>query len=183
MGVRPGCRTNRFREPSLVMSWDTLQLRPRQTNFVSAGAGCDRAFPHVALFSDGVTTEETAPLTAEGDHDRVDVDVVIVGAGFGGLYALHRLRGLGLAVRAFEAGTGVGGTWYWNRYPGARCDVESLEYSYSFDEQLQQDWDWTERYAAQPPSQPIAKIYLYSVDMGFWENPSSPRPARLAIVR
>ena len=104
----------------------------------------------MALFSDGVTTEETAPLTAEGEHDRVDVDVVIVGAGFGGLYALHRLRGLGLAVRAFEAGTGVGGTWYWNRYPGARCDVESLEYSYSFDEQLQQDWDWTERYAAQP---------------------------------
>ena len=77
-------------------------------------------------------------------------DVVVVGAGFGGLYALHRLRSMGRSVQVFERGTGVGGTWYWNRYPGARCDVESLEYSYSFDEALQQEWDWTERYAAQP---------------------------------
>ncbi len=80
----------------------------------------------------------------------MDTDVVVVGAGFAGLYAVHRLRGLGLSVRAFEAGSDVGGTWYWNRYPGARCDVESLDYSYSFDEQLQQEWDWTERYATQP---------------------------------
>ncbi len=79
-----------------------------------------------------------------------DVDVVIVGAGFGGLYALHRMRGLGLTCRVLEAGSGVGGTWFWNRYPGARCDVESLEYSYSFDARLQQEWEWTERYAAQP---------------------------------
>jgi cyclohexanone monooxygenase len=63
---------------------------------------------------------------------------------------LHRLRGLGLRVRVFEAGGGVGGTWYWNRYPGARCDVESMEYSYQFSEELQQEWEWTERYAAQP---------------------------------
>ncbi len=80
----------------------------------------------------------------------VDVDVIVVGAGFAGMYMLHRLRELGYSVRVFEAGTGVGGTWYWNRYPGARCDVESLEYSYSFDEKLQQDWEWTERYSSQP---------------------------------
>ena len=79
-----------------------------------------------------------------------DVDVVVVGAGFAGLYALHRLRGDGLTVRVFEAADGVGGVWYWNRYPGARCDVESVDYSYSFDEQLQQDWDWSEKYATQP---------------------------------
>jgi cyclohexanone monooxygenase len=78
------------------------------------------------------------------------LDVVIVGAGLAGLYAIHRLRKLGLKVRAYEAGSGVGGTWFWNRYPGARCDVESLEYSYSFDEQLQQDWKWPERYGTQP---------------------------------
>lgn len=78
------------------------------------------------------------------------VDVVVVGAGFAGLYAVHRLRGLGLDVQGIEAGDGPGGTWYWNRYPGARCDVESLEYSYSFDEDLQQEWEWTERYATQP---------------------------------
>ncbi len=78
------------------------------------------------------------------------LDAVIVGAGFAGLYALHRLRGLGLTVRVYEAGGDVGGTWYWNRYPGARCDVESMDYSYSFSNELQQEWRWTERYAAQP---------------------------------
>jgi len=78
------------------------------------------------------------------------LDAVIVGAGFAGMYALHKLRGLGLSVRAFEAGSGVGGTWYWNRYPGARCDVESLEYSYSFSDPLQQEWEWPERFSAQP---------------------------------
>ncbi len=78
------------------------------------------------------------------------VDVVVVGAGFAGMYMLYRLRELGLTARAFETGDGVGGTWYWNRYPGARCDVESMQYSYSFDEALQQEWDWSERYAGQP---------------------------------
>ncbi len=77
-------------------------------------------------------------------------DAVIVGAGFAGMYMLHRLRGLGLTARVYEAGKGVGGTWYWNRYPGARCDVESMDYSYSFSDQLQQEWHWTERYSAQP---------------------------------
>src|SRR5258708_17161541 len=77
-------------------------------------------------------------------------DVVVVGAGFAGLYMLFRLRGLGLSARVYEAGDGVGGTWYWNRYPGARCDVESMDYSYSFSDELQQEWHWTERYASQP---------------------------------
>ncbi|MEB0013837.1 NAD(P)/FAD-dependent oxidoreductase [Glaciimonas sp. Gout2] len=78
-----------------------------------------------------------------------DVDVVVVGAGFAGLYMLHRLRQLGLKTQVCEAGKGVGGTWYWNRYPGARCDVESMQYSYSFSEELQQEWQWTERYPKQ----------------------------------
>src|SRR5882762_7542015 len=77
-------------------------------------------------------------------------DVIVIGAGISGMYQLHRLCGLGLHVRVFEAGDGVGGTWYWNRYPGARCDVESMEYSYSFSDELQQQWKWTERYASQP---------------------------------
>jgi cyclohexanone monooxygenase len=77
-------------------------------------------------------------------------DVVIVGAGFAGLYQLHRLRGLGFSARIIEAGSGVGGTWYWNRYPGARCDVESMQYSYAFSEELQQDWHWPELFSAQP---------------------------------
>jgi cyclohexanone monooxygenase len=78
------------------------------------------------------------------------VDAVIVGAGFSGLYLLHRLRGAGFSTRVFERGGDVGGTWYWNRYPGARCDVESMQYSYSFDEALQQEWRWPEKFSAQP---------------------------------
>jgi len=77
-------------------------------------------------------------------------DAIVVGAGVGGLYAIYRLRKLGLKVRCFEAGGGVGGTWYWNRYPGCRCDVESMEYSYSFSNALQQEWHWPERYGTQP---------------------------------
>ncbi|MGE0221805.1 MAG: flavin-containing monooxygenase [Acetobacteraceae bacterium] len=84
------------------------------------------------------------------DGAATKLDAIVVGAGLGGLYALYRLRGLGLKARAFEAGSGVGGTWFWNRYPGARCDVESLEYSYAFDDALQQEWHWPERYGTQP---------------------------------
>ncbi|MBR1188573.1 NAD(P)/FAD-dependent oxidoreductase [Bradyrhizobium sp. AUGA SZCCT0160] len=95
---------------------------------------------------------------AAGKQDRqqrpaeVDAvfDAVIVGAGFAGMYMLHRLRGLGFTARVYEAGGGVGGTWYWNRYPGARCDVESMQYSFSFSEELDQQWDWSEKYAPQP---------------------------------
>jgi cyclohexanone monooxygenase len=88
-------------------------------------------------------------------------DVVIVGAGFAGLYALHRVRGLGLSVRVLEAADGVGGTWYWNRYPGARCDVESLEYSYSFSDELQQEWSWSERY---PPQAEVLRYLEHVAD-------------------
>src|SRR6202021_7638 len=88
----------------------------------------------------------------ERTSDMGRFDAIIVGAGVGGLYAIHRLRKLGLKVRAFAAGDGVGGTWYWNRYPGCRCDVESLEYSYSFSDELQQEWHWPERYGTQPRS-------------------------------
>jgi cyclohexanone monooxygenase len=80
---------------------------------------------------------------------RSQFDAVIVGAGFAGMYMLHRLRGLGLSARVIEAGSGVGGTWYWNRYPGARCDIESMQYSYQFDDALQQEWEWSERYSPQ----------------------------------
>jgi cyclohexanone monooxygenase len=81
---------------------------------------------------------------------RGELDVVVVGAGFSGLYLLHRLRQMGMSVRVLEAGAGVGGTWYFNRYPGARCDVESVEYGFSFSEELDEKWRWSERYSAQP---------------------------------
>jgi cation diffusion facilitator CzcD-associated flavoprotein CzcO len=80
----------------------------------------------------------------------LDYDAIIIGAGISGLYQLYRLRQLGMRVRVFEAGTGVGGTWYWNRYPGARFDSESYSYSYSFSDELLQEWNWSEHFAAQP---------------------------------
>ncbi len=89
------------------------------------------------------------PDASHGSSPR-RLDVAIVGGGLAGLYAIHRLRRMGLSVRAYEQGSGIGGTWFWNRYPGARCDVESLEYSYSFSEELQQEWKWPERYGTQP---------------------------------
>ena len=89
-------------------------------------------------------------LNTPASSETQILDVAIVGAGFSGMYMLHKLRGLGLTARVFEAGDGVGGTWYWNRYPGARVDIESQEYSYSFSEELQDEWAWTERYSSQP---------------------------------
>ena len=89
----------------------------------------------------------------------LDYEAIIIGAGMSGLYQLYRLRELGMNVRVFEAGTNVGGTWYWNRYPGARFDSESYSYGYSFSKELQDDWDWTERF----PSQPEALAYLQHV--------------------
>jgi cyclohexanone monooxygenase len=79
-----------------------------------------------------------------------EVDVLVVGAGFGGLAMLHRLRSEGFSTHVVEAGSGIGGTWFWNRYPGARCDVDSTDYSYSFSDELQKEWRWSERYATQP---------------------------------
>ncbi len=78
------------------------------------------------------------------------LDAVVVGAGFAGLYMLLRLREAGFATRVIEAGDGVGGTWYWNRYPGARCDIESLQYQYGFNDELPKEWRWSEKYATQP---------------------------------
>lgn len=88
-------------------------------------------------------------VSVEIAHEAEEFDVIVVGAGFAGLYLIHRLRQQGLKVRAFEAGPDVGGTWFWNRYPGARCDVESVIYSYSFSRELQDEWQWSERYAKQ----------------------------------
>ena len=79
-----------------------------------------------------------------------DYDAIVIGAGMSGLYQLYRLRELGMSVRVFEAGTGVGGTWYWNRYPGARFDSESYSYSYSFSQELLAEWNWSEHFSGQP---------------------------------
>ena len=76
-----------------------------------------------------------------------DFDAIIIGAGMSGMYQLYRLRELGMRVRVFEAGTGVGGTWYWNRYPGARFDSESYSYGYSFSQELLDEWNWSEHFA------------------------------------
>ncbi len=95
-----------------------------------------------------MTNVDTRPLNA--DEATATYDVMIVGAGFAGMYLLHKLRGLGFTARVFDAAGGVGGTWYWNRYPGARCDVMSIDYSFSFDPELEQEWQWSEKYATQP---------------------------------
>ena len=92
----------------------------------------------------------STPGAGPGTVTSPEFDLVIVGAGIAGMQMLFRARELGLTARVFEAGGDVGGTWYWNRYPGARCDVESLEYSYQFSAELQQEWEWTERFSAQP---------------------------------
>ena len=97
-----------------------------------------------------MTKHSSDPLSSRAAETDAHFDAVVIGAGFGGMYMLHSLRKLGFTARVFEAGDGVGGTWYWNRYPGARCDIESLQYSYSFDEELEQEWNWTEKYAPQP---------------------------------
>src|SRR5450755_3163913 len=78
------------------------------------------------------------------------VDVAVVGAGFAGLYLLHRLHKAGFSVVAMDEADDVGGTWYWNRYPGARCDIQTIDYSYSFDPELERAWTWSEKYATQP---------------------------------
>ena len=88
--------------------------------------------------------------TRAGAAPAMDYDVIVIGAGMSGLYQLYRLRELGFKVRVFEAGTGVGGTWYWNRYPGARFDSESYTYQYSFSKELLEEWSWSEHFAGQP---------------------------------
>ena len=87
---------------------------------------------------------------ADISDSRDVLDVVVVGAGVAGMYMLYRLREQGLNVLVLDEASEVGGTWYWNRYPGARCDVESMEYSYSFSDELQQEWEWSDRFSTQP---------------------------------
>ena len=96
---------------------------------------------------------------------REDYDVVIVGAGWAGMYMLYQARRLGMRACALESGAGVGGTWYWNRYPGARCDVPSLNYSYSFSEELEQEWSWSELYASQPEIERYANFVADKFDL------------------
>jgi cation diffusion facilitator CzcD-associated flavoprotein CzcO/acetyl esterase/lipase len=99
------------------------------------------------------------------------VDAVVVGAGFSGMYQLHKLRDMGLSVKVFEAGEDVGGTWYWNRYPGARVDIESMAYSFSFSKELEQDWVWSEKYSPQPEllryAQHVAERFDLKRDISF----------------
>ncbi len=98
----------------------------------------------------GIVMSDVMEKSITSENVTQKVDVMIVGAGFAGMYLLHKLRGLGISARVFDAAGSVGGTWYWNRYPGARCDVESINYSYSFDSDLEQEWTWSEKYAPQP---------------------------------
>src|SRR5689334_5687526 len=96
-----------------------------------------------------MTTPSASPARAETAAD-LDFDTIVIGAGISGLYQLHRLREIGQRVRVLEAGTGVGGTWYWNRYPGCRFDSESYSYGYSFSQELLDEWHWTEHFSPQP---------------------------------
>lgn len=93
------------------------------------------------------------------------LDALVIGAGFGGMYALYKLRQLGFTVRGFERGAGFGGTWYWNRYPGARCDIESVSYQFAFEPELARNWEWTERYAQQPEIERYAQYVADSLDL------------------
>ena len=119
----------------------TLARLPNRVGLYILGTSCDLLF---------LAAAKERMLMLDQKERASKVDAIIVGAGFSGLYLLHRLRSLGFTTRVFERGDGVGGTWYWNRYPGARCDVESMQYSYSFDEELQQEWRWPEKFSAQP---------------------------------
>ncbi|MBT6275471.1 MAG: NAD(P)/FAD-dependent oxidoreductase, partial [Chromatiales bacterium] len=95
----------------------------------------------------------------------VDYDAIVIGAGMSGLYQLYRLREMGLTVRVFETGTGVGGTWYWNRYPGARFDSESYSYGYSFSQELLDEWDWSEHFAPQPETERYLNLMADKFDL------------------
>jgi len=101
----------------------------------------------------------------DGNPNTEMLDAIIVGAGFGGMYMLYKLREMGFSVKAFDRAKSVGGTWYWNRYPGARCDVVSLDYSYGFSDELQQAWTWSEKYASQPEILAYAEFVAKELDL------------------
>jgi len=108
-----------------------------------------------------------------------DFDAIVVGAGFAGMYMLHRLRGQGMRVRVIEAGGSVGGTWYWNRYPGARVDTETMFYSYQFSSELQQEWEWTERYPSQRELHAYARHVADRFDL--WPDITFDTPVESAV--
>ena len=113
--------------------------------------------------------EASVPTSGAGAEIR-RCDVVIVGAGFSGMYMLHHLRELGFRAQAIEAAGDVGGTWYWNRHPGARCDIESLAYSYSFDDAWQQEWRWRARYSVQSDILDYARAFCEQVKAKGYEG-------------
>jgi cation diffusion facilitator CzcD-associated flavoprotein CzcO len=110
-------------------------------------------------------TTHSATKEQARDALSLDYDAIVIGAGISGMYQLHRLRELGLSVRVLEAGTGVGGTWYWNRYPGARFDSESYSYGYSFSQQLLDEWDWREHFAGQPEIERYCNLVADKFDL------------------
>src|SRR5215468_5822003 len=118
----------------------------------STVASIRRNFGHSGEGDSGMSGEQGRAARQASSDKAVDFDAIVVGAGFAGLYMLHSLRKLGLSVRVYEQGGGVGGTWYWNRYPGARCDSESVYYMFTdhMSEEILGEWNWSERYAAQP---------------------------------
>ncbi len=108
---------------------------------------------------------QTAPDRPLRQPVHQNVDAIVVGAGFGGMYAVHKLNEMGLSVAGFEAGGDVGGVWYWNRYPGARCDLMCVDYSYGFSDALQQEWTWSEQFAAQPEILAYANFVADKLDL------------------
>src|SRR5262247_2026630 len=113
----------------------------------------------------GNTLQRTPTVGKDTSEDVEQFDAIIIGAGVTGLYALYCLRACGLSVRVFEDGGGVGGTWYWNRYPGARFDSESYTYGYSFSEELLQEWAWSEHFAAQPETERYLNFVADTFDL------------------
>ena len=148
---RPGCkgRPRKFGDKEVCIA-KADEAAPFGVRLAAEGRPLLHLHVRKPLHGARPMTHPQAQAKPTGTLPDRDFDAVIVGAGFAGLYMLHRLRGMGLTARVLEAGSGVGGTWYWNRYPGARCDVESVQYSFQFSDALQQEWDWSERYAAQP---------------------------------
>src|SRR5687768_748959 len=126
----------------------------------------------------GPSLQQTTTAGNNRGEDIEQFDAIIIGAGVTGLYALYRLRELGFSVCSFEGGGGVGGTWYWNRYPGARFDSESYTYGYSFSEELLQEWDWSEHFSAQPETE----RYLNYVADKFELRPHIELDARVRSV-
>ena len=122
---------------------------------------------------------KTCPPRRQAQSPALDFDAIIIGAGLSGMYQLYRLRELGLKVRVFEAGTDVGGTWYWNRYPGARFDSESYSYGYSFSKELLEEWEWSEHFAGQPETLRYCKYVADKFDLrrDIQFRAASPRPS------